>query len=76
MISKIMSPGLHGFQASQAQLKKQAAKVAASTTQKESGVNLDREMVELKKLQHHAAANAKTIKTASDTIGTLLDVTA
>lgn len=75
MISKIMGAGLSGYQASQVQLKKQAARIASAATKGDSP-DLERSLVELKKAQHNASANTKTLKSAHETLGTLLDILA
>jgi len=71
--------GLQGFQEAQSRVT-QAAQDIASQSVSDSSVesintqDLTRSLVELKVAEHDAKANANVIQTASDVLGTILDI--
>lgn len=65
-------------QASSEALQSEAAPVAASNTAAQSNqvINVNEEIVSLKVAEHQAKASAQVIKSADESLGTLIDVTA
>ena len=73
--------GLQGFQDAQSRINQAAQEIASqsvtdSTKDSINTQDLTSSLVDLKVAEHDAKANAKVIQTASDVLGTLLDVTA
>jgi len=77
MIDKIGGSAIRGIQRGLDGLRRTADNIAAQPAQKaRQTTDLARSMVELQQHKQQVAANAKTLKTAYDTIGSLLDVKA
>jgi hypothetical protein len=77
MIDKIGGSAIRGIQRGLDGLRRTADNIATQPVQKpRQTTDLARSMVELQQHEQQVAANAKTLKTAYDTIGSLLDVKA
>lgn len=80
MINKITGSAVQGIQKNFTSMRKAADEIASATrlnkTESTSGADLARSLVQLKQAQTNTAANVKTLKTADQMIGTLLDVRA
>ena len=78
-INSALNAGLQGFQDAQSRVN-QAAQDIASQSVKDSTVDsidtkdLTSSLVDLKVAEIDAKANAKVVQTASDVLGTLLDI--
>ena len=77
-VGSAVNQGLIGMQRSQSSMFQSAQQIAIAATQ---GVNASQQdlaenMVNLKVQQNLFDANAKVVKTANDTLGSLLDVKA
>jgi len=78
-IGNALNIGVQGFQEAQSRLSQAAQDIASQSVQDSSveGVDtndLTTSLVDLKVAEIDAKANAKTIQTASDVLGTLLDI--
>lgn len=74
-IDSAFNYGVEGFQKSQKLLNETATNIA-SVNNKDSNVNLNKEVVNLISSEIYAKANGKVIQTSNDMIGTLLDIKA
>ena len=77
--SSALSTGLQGFQAAQERVTQAAQDIASqsvsdATTESVNTNDLVSSLVELKAAENDAKANAKVIETASDVLGTILDI--
>lgn len=80
-VNSALNTGLQGFQEAQSRINQAAHDIASqsvtdSTVDSIDTNDLTTSLVELKVAEHDAKANAKVIQTASDVLGTLLDVEA
>lgn len=75
MISKLSNTALQGIQRSTQGMTRSAAEIARASRPGEQE-NMTRAMVELKQHETAAKANMKTLETAQDLLGSLLDVKA
>ncbi len=80
-INSVLNTGIQGFQQATERANQAAQDIAGQqvTDSKVDSVNskdLTTSIVELKQAEIGAKANAKVIQTASDVVGSLLDVTA
>lgn len=73
MLSKISNAGLQGLLKGQQAFHKQANKVASSNGDPR---DMTRSLVEMKQTKNEIAANAQTIKTGQEILGTILDLKA
>ena len=77
MIDKIGGPAIRGIQRGLDGVRRTAEDIATQPVQRTTTTkDLARSMVELKQHQQQVAANAKTLKTAYDMIGSIIDVKA
>jgi len=79
--SNALNIGVQGFQDAQARVSQAAQDIASQsvTDSTEDGINtqdLTSSLVDLKVAEYDAKANAQVIQTASDVLGTILDITA
>jgi hypothetical protein len=79
--SSAFNIGVQGIQDAQSRLNKAAQGIASqsvtdSTKDSISTQSLTSSLVDLKVAENDALANAKVVETASDVLGTLLDITA
>lgn len=79
--SSALNIGVQGFQDAQSRINDAAQNIASqsvtdSTKDSINTQDLTTSLVDLKVAENDAKANAKVIQTASDVLGTLLDVTA
>ena len=72
MIRSIHHSALQGLARSQQGMARAADDIARYPV-KNSNTDLNRSLIELRQHEQAAKANAQTLKTANDTIGTLLD---
>ena len=72
-IDNAIQNGLNGFKNAQESISQSVHNIA-NLNNKESNVNLEKELVNLVKQEHVAKANAKVIKTANDMIGVIIDI--
>lgn len=80
-VNSALNTGLQGFQEAQSRVNQAAHEIASqtvtdSTTDSIDSKDLTTSLVELKVAENDAKANVKVIQTASDLLGTLLDVKA
>ena len=80
-VNSALNTGLQGFQDAQSRVNQAAQEIASlsvtdSTKDSIDTKDLTSSLVDLKVAENDAKANAKVIQTASDVLGTLLDVTA
>ena len=80
-VNSALNTAVQGFQEAQSRVNQAAQDIASQTVtdSTEDGIDtkdLTTSLVELKVAEHDAQANAKVIQTASDVLGTLLDVEA
>jgi len=78
-VDSALNIGLQGFQEAQSRVTQTAQDIASqtvgdSTTDSINTQDLTSSLVDLKVAEHDAKANAKVIQTASDVLGTLLDI--
>ena len=78
-IGNILNTGVQGFQKATAQANEAAQNIASTSIKDASQESIDNadltsNLVDLKVAEHSAKANVKVIETASDLVGTLLDV--
>jgi flagellar hook protein FlgE len=72
MLRPIQSSALSGLQRARQGMQKAATEIARAPL-KGSQVDLNRSLIELRLHEHAAKANIKTLKTANETLGTLID---
>ena len=80
-VNSALNTALQGFQEAQSRVNQAAHEIASqtvtdSTVDSVDSKDLTTSLVELKVAEHDARANAKVIQTASDVLGTLLDIKA
>ena len=78
-VDNALNIGLQGFQDAQSRLTEAAQDIASqsvtdSTTDSVNTQDLTKSLVDLKVAELDAKANANVIKTASDVLGTILDI--
>jgi len=78
-VNSALNTGLQGFQEAQSRLNQAALDIASQSVQDSSKESIDvndlaTSLVELKVAENDAKANVKVIQTASDVLGTLLDI--
>ena len=78
MIESVSSIALKGLQRAQSGMQKSAADIARANTSipQDNGKDLTRSLVELNQYKNAGIANIKTLKTADDMLGALLDTIA
>lgn len=88
-VQSAFSAGVQGLQNAQQQASEAASNIATATSPRNDVegvealasnsndvINVNQEIVELKVAEHQASASAQVIKSADETLGTLIDVTA
>lgn len=75
MISKLSNSALQGIQRSTQGMARSAADIARASKPGDR-TTMTRALVELKQHEHAAKANMKTLATAHETLGSLLDIKA
>ncbi len=80
-VNSALNTALQGFQEAQSRVNQAAHDIASQSVTDPTVDSIDPKdlttsLVELKVAEHHAKANAKVIQTASDVLGTLLDIEA
>ena len=78
-VDSALNIGLQGFQDAQARVTEAAQDIASQTVSDSTTDSIDTQdltssIVDLKVAEHDAKANAKVIQTASDVLGTILDI--
>ena len=78
-VDSALNTGLQGFQDAQSRITQAAQDIASQTVSDSTTDSIDTQdltssLVELKVAEHDAQANAKVIQTASDVLGTILDI--
>jgi hypothetical protein len=75
-ISSTFNAGLRGIQHAQAGLQRNSETVARNSGHLAEGGTLETALVESLSYQHQAEASVQVVKTADETVGTLLDTRA
>ncbi|MDM5095352.1 flagellar biosynthesis protein FlgE [Aeromonas rivipollensis] len=73
-IDSAMTTGVQGFQRAEQLAGQASGQLARLNTQAGDQVQVTDELVNLKVAELHAGASAKVIQTASDMLGTLIDI--
>ncbi len=78
-VNNALNTGLQGFQDAQSRVSQAAQDIASQTVTDSTKDSIDTKdlttsLVELKAAENDAKANAKVIQTASDVLGTVLDI--
>ncbi|MGY3926953.1 flagellar basal body rod C-terminal domain-containing protein [Aeromonas simiae] len=73
-IDSAMTSGVMGYQRAEQRVAESSDAIARLNTPEGDKVNVTDELVNLKVGELEAGANAKVIKTASDMMGTLIDI--
>jgi len=78
-VNSALNTGLQGFQEAQSRLSQAAQEIASQSVKDSTEDSIDTNdltssLVDLKVAEIDAKANAKVIQTASDVLGTLLDI--
>lgn len=73
-IDSAMTTGVQGFQQAEQLADRASSQIARLNTPAGERVELPEELVNLKVAEQQAGASAKVIQTASDMMGTLIDI--
>jgi len=78
-VNSALNTGLQGFQEAQSRVNQAAQDIASQSVKDSTEKSIDyndltTSLVDLKVAEYDAQANAKVVQTASDVLGTLLDI--